>query len=242
MARKARIQETSGKASAAKASGGRKPSGRSRQKSEAATSPNDRIVDGLMTLLATRSFSAVGFADIAEEAGLSLGELRAAYDGKFAMLADFSRRIDRIVLDGGPAEGETARDRLFEILMRRFDALAPYKNAIGSITRAARCDICLMRFLRRNAIHSQRWMLVAADAEKKGLLGAMAVGGLAIVNAEALRVWLDDDDPGLAKTMAALDRGLEKGARAMTFADGVCARLTRCVRSGRAARPDVAAA
>lgn len=195
-----------------------------------------------MALLATRSFDAVGLADIATEAGMSLGELRETYDGKFAMLADFSRRIDRAVLDGGPAEGETARDRLFEVLMRRFDALEPYKSAMRSVGRAARCDLCLMRFLRRNAIRSQKWMLVAADTDKKGLLGAMAVCGLAIVNAEALRVWLDEDDPGQAKTMAALDRGLARGARAITFADGVFARLGRCVGTDRAARPDAAAA
>ena len=242
MARKARTQSSAASAADGKSSATRKPSGRSRQKREAAILPKDRIVDALVGLLATRSFDAVGLADIAEEAGMSLGELRETYDGKFAMLSDFSRRIDRIVLDGGPAEGETARDRLFEILMRRFDALEPYKSAIRSVTRAARCDLCLMRVLRHNALRSAQWMLVAADAEKKGLLAAMALGGLAMVNAEALRTWLDEDDPGLAKTMATLDGGLARGARAMTIADGVCARFRKCVSRDRATRSDPAAA
>jgi hypothetical protein len=42
------------------------------------------------------------------------------------------------------------------------------------------------------------------------------VAGLASVYASVFRTWLDDDDPGLARTMAALDRRLRRGER--TFA------------------------
>ncbi|HEX2257777.1 MAG TPA: TetR/AcrR family transcriptional regulator, partial [Afifellaceae bacterium] len=37
--------------------------------------------------------------------------------------------------------------------------------------------------------------------------------GLALVWARVMRVWLDDDDPGLARTMAALDRRLREAER-----------------------------
>jgi AcrR family transcriptional regulator len=194
-----------------------------------------------MALLATRDFAKVGLADIAEEAGVSLTSLRESYDGKLAIVADFSRRIDQAVLDGGPAEGETPRDRLFEILMRRFDALGPHKEAVASVGRSARRDLCLARFLHRNSRRSQSWMLVAANADLSGPLRAIAVEGLVCVYTEALRTWLHDDDPGLAKTMATLDRGLERGARAMNFIDEVCERFRPFVSRDRATRRGAAA-
>lgn len=203
-----------------------------RQKSSAragrapdAETARDRIIEAFMRLLAERRLGRIGLGEIADEAGVSLGELRETFAGRLSILAAFSKRIDRIVLDGGPGEGDSPRDRAFDVLMRRFDALAPYKDAIRSLVRAARRDVCLAAFLDRIATRSMKWMLVAAAADREGVLGAFAVKGLVMVNAEALRVWLDDDDPGLARTMAALDRGLERGARAMDMADRVCGRL-----------------
>lgn len=219
---------------------GKRPSRQSSRRD--AGNAEDRIIDALMRLFASDRFSRIGLAEIAGEAGVSLGELRQAFAGKLSILAAFARRVDRAVLDGGPGEGDTPRDRVFDVLMRRFDALAPHKEAIRNVARAARCDLCLAAFLDRSATRSMKWMLVAARAERSGLLGTLAVKGLVLVNAEALRVWLDDDDPGLARTMAALDRGLRRGARAMDFADRLCGRMRPFASRDRAARPRPAGA
>src|SRR5262245_48174300 len=114
-----------------------------RAAASAAADPRVRIIDALMSLLSTRDFAQIGLADVAREAGVSLGALRASYDGKLGILADFSKRIDEAVLAGGPAEGGEARDRLFEVMMRRFDALAPHKPALRNLARAARRDLNL---------------------------------------------------------------------------------------------------
>src|SRR3990167_2761434 len=165
MARKARPRRSSGSRAAR---------GQRAQRASSGT-PKDRIIDATMALLATRDFAKVGLADVAEEAGVSLATLRELYDGKLAIVADFSRRVDQAVLEGGAAEGGTPRDRLFEILMRRFDALGPYKAAVKNVARAARRDLCLGRFLHKNSRRSQSWMLVAAGADVSGPLRAVAV-------------------------------------------------------------------
>ena len=221
---------------------GAKRSTRSKTARAAATPTKDRIIDALMVLLAARDFTEVSLADIAEEAGVSLATLRETYESKLAIIADFSQCIDRTVTDGGPAEGEGVRDRLFEILMRRFDALGPYKAAVGHMAQALRTDPCLAGFAHRNATRSAKAMLASADPDSTGLFGMIARQGLVLVHAEALRVWLDDDDPGLAKTMVALDRGLERGARAMNVAGGICAALRPFLRHPRANRDGAAAA
>ena len=220
----------------------KKPSGRSARKAPPAE-PKEAIVDALLTLAATRDYDKIGLGEIAHQAGVALADMRELYENKFAIVTAFSHRVDRTVLNGGPAEGETPRDRMFEILMRRFDALEPHKAAVRSIARAARRDICLGRLLHRNAQRSVTWLMSAADVEKSGVLGFMALEGLVLVNADALRAWLDDDDPGLAKTMASLDRGLQRGERAIKFFDGVCSRfadLTRRDRATRNAAPEAA--
>ena len=184
--------------------------------------PRDRIIDALMRLAADHDFRDIGLADIAAEAEVSLATLRRNFDGKLAILAAFSRRIDEQVLDKGPAEGEGARDRLFEMLMRRFEALVPYSEALRRLVRSARRDLGLARALHRIAKRSQMWMLVGADIHKGGIVGRLAIEGAVLAYSDVLPVFLDDDD-GLARTMARLDRSLRRGERAMEWLDDICA-------------------
>ncbi len=184
--------------------------------------PRERIIEALMRLLARRRYSEIGLGAIAEEAGVTLGELRELYNSKFAIIADFSRRNDKAVLDAGPAEGEGARDRLFDILMRRLDHLAPYKPGLKRLTRAMMCDPMLAVALTATVKRSSRWMLAGAGIDHGGLRGKVAVRGVVLVLGETVRTWFDDDDPGLAKTMATLDRALRRGERALGLFDNLC--------------------
>jgi AcrR family transcriptional regulator len=178
-----------------------------------------------MALLAERAFGAIGLADVAARAGVSLAVLRDNYDNKLGILADFSRRIDRSVMEGGiPGEGET-RDRLLEVMMRRFDALASHRSAIMRLAETARFDFSLARGLYRIAARSQMWMLVTANLHYPGLLGRVAVHGALLVYLEAMNAWFGDDDPGLARTMATLDRALRRGETAMNLLGDLCRML-----------------
>jgi AcrR family transcriptional regulator len=201
-------------------------------RSAATPEPRDRILDALMALIAEKGFAAVGLGEIAERAEVSPASLRAAYDGKLGILADFVRRTDEAVLAGGEAEGETPRDRLFDVIMRRFDALAPFKAALRRLMRSAACDPLLACALARVGSRSQRWMHVAAGIESRGVGGAIALRGGALFYADTMRVWLDDDDPGLAKTMKHLDEGLQRGERAMRVVNSLCGMLPAFLRDG----------
>ena len=60
------------------------------------------------------------------------------------------------------------------------------------------------------------WMLAGRrDFRRPGGGGSFRAQGLALVWARVMRVWLDDDDPGLARTMAALDKRLREAERAV---------------------------
>jgi AcrR family transcriptional regulator len=174
-----------------------------------------RIIDALMALAAERDWEAIGLADVAERAGLPLARLRQAYDGRLAILAELARRTDEAVLAGlDPQMAEEApRERLFDVLFARFEALAPYRDGLRGLAAGAGRDPFLALALNRIAVTSMAWMLTAAGIPATGAIGAARAQGLALVWARVMRVWFDDDDPGLARTMAALDRRLREAER-----------------------------
>ena len=197
--------------------------------------PRERIIDAFMGLVGERGLVKTGLADIAEAADVSLAELRGEFPGKLAILAAFSKRIDQVVLAEGPAEGEGARDRLFDIFMRRLDALAPYKPALRQMAKTARRSPGFAAVLGVMTRRSQRWMHAAAGVGSGGITGAIARQGSVLVFAETMRVWLDDDDPDLARTMKTLDRALGRGDRAMRVVNDVCGAVCRMAGAAREA-------
>ena len=206
--------------------------GGSEPKSNAA-SPRDAAIDALMALLAERRFGEIGLDDIATRAGLSLSGLRAVFPGKMAILAGFNERIDLAVLAGGPGEGDTERDRLFDVLMRRFEALGPHRAALKNLTRSAQLNPALACATAFASDRAMRWMLAAAGVRHAGLLGRIAKSGAGMVFAEAMATWLSDEDANNEKTMAALDRALRRGERAMGYIRDACDFVTSFTRRGR---------
>ena len=197
----------------------------------------DRIIDATMALLAERRIGEIGLGDIAAAADVPLGALRETFDGKLGILAAFTRRIDLAVLAGPAPDMEAGpRDRLFEAEMRRLDALAPYKAALRGLAGSARRDPALACALHRLAARAQKWTLAAAGIDHGGMLGRLGVEGAVMIHGETLRVWLDDDDPDLGRTMAALDRALRRGERAMRFLDDACTSVSRVLDCGRRLR------
>jgi len=197
------------------------------------TTDRDKAVDALMALLAEHSFEQIGLAEVAGRAGLKLSQLRAEFGSTLAILAAHIKDIDRAVLAGGDAEmaGEPARERLFDVLMRRLEALGPYKDGVRSIMCSARRNPGLAFALNAMAARSQRWMLEAAGIGASGPKGALRAQGAALMFARVLTVWIDDDEPGLDRTMAALDRGLASAERWAGFVDDLCA-IPKCVLRG----------
>jgi AcrR family transcriptional regulator len=181
----------------------------------------DAVVDAFMTLLAEKRFEDIGFAEIARRAGVSLSELRAKHASKIEMLAAHMREVDRAVLDGidTAMADEPPRERLFDVLMRRLDLLARDKPAIESLRRSAMLNPGLTFALNGLTVRSMQWMLTAADISASGPKGMMRSQGLALMFASVIRTWLQDDDSGQARTLAALDRALSSGERWSSLLD-----------------------
>ena len=198
--------------------------------------PKARIVDALMELAAERRWEDISLSDIALRAGMSLADFRDHFPSKGAVLAGFARRIDRIVLEGTTNDlaGENAKERLFDVLMRRIDALKPYRDALQSISDWSRGDLMAGAALNGVLVNSMRFMLEAAGIDSEGPVGSLKLQGLAMAWNRVLDTFFEDDDPGLSATMAALDRELTRGDRLVARAEDL-QRLTAPLRAvGRA--------
>jgi AcrR family transcriptional regulator len=196
-----------------------------------------RIVDALMALAAEQRFEDISISAIAEKAGLSLADFRDAFPSKGAVLAGFSRRIDRIVLEKKRDDlaGEEAKERLFDVLMRRLDAMAPYKEGLRGIARWLRREPLSAVAVNQLAVNSMRFMLEAAGVGSEGALGALKLQGLVFAWARVLEIWFEDDEADLAKTMAALDRELTRGGKIVARAENLDRFVAPLKAFGRAA-------
>ena len=178
-------------------------------------SPRDAIVEALLELAGERSWEDISITDIATRANVSLADFRDAFPSKGAVLAGFSRKIDRAVLEGTTDDlmGEPAKERLFDVLMRRLDALAPYRLGLEGIDEWIARSPLAAAAVNRVEINAMRFMLEAAGIGSEGSVGAVKLQGLVLVWSRVLRTWFRDDDPGLAPTMAKLDDELTRGGR-----------------------------
>jgi len=190
----------------------------------AASSEREKIIAAFLALLAEKPIERIGFAEIAKEAGVSLGQLRGEFASTLAIFAAHIKAIDRAVLaaDLSDMAEEPPRERLFDVLMRRLEVLAPHRQAIRSLLRSARRNPPLALALNGLAVRSQQWMLTAAEINASGPRGMVRAQGLALLFGSVLGTWVRDDDPGLARTMAALDRALARGQRFSGFLDDLC--------------------
>jgi AcrR family transcriptional regulator len=196
-------------------------------------SDRDKAAAALMELLAEHSFEDIGLAEVAGRAGIKLSQLRAEFGSTLAILGAHIKQIDSAVLDGGDADlaEENPRDRLFDVLMRRLEALAPDKDAVRSLMRSARRNPGLALALNAMALRSQKWMLEAAGIGASGPRGVLRAQGAALMFASVMSVWIDDDEEGLDRTMAALDRGLASAERWDGFVGDLCS-IPTCIMRG----------
>lgn len=181
--------------------------------SESGTSAiGEKALDAFLGLIAEKGFAAVSLRDVAQAAGLGFAELYRLHPDKISLVAAFMLRIDAEVLSGTPASGdpeETARDRLFDVMMRRYDALKSYRAALRAIRRAGTRDPVVALAMGPALRRSMAAMLEAASVPSEGLTGALRQNGLLAIHYAVSRVFDRDDTADLSKTMAALDSRLK---------------------------------
>lgn len=199
-----------------------KPKSRPRPRPRARSSAGDpqaALRVALLRMVAAGGWRNLSYAEIAKDAGLSMAAAYQAYPSKGAILTGIGRDTDARLfasLEEDPLDG-SAKDRLFDLLMRRFDVLNEHREAYAALAwelpRTPLEASCLLFQLRRSLAN----MLEVAGLSAAGLRGAVRIEGLGAIYAAALRVFLKDDTADLSKTMAELDKRLGQVERCLNM-------------------------
>lgn len=183
----------------------------------------DRLVAGFWQVVARRGWHGLTMRGVAAASGVGLAEIRRLAPSPAHLLRLHARVVDRAVLagtvpstlGGGP---EPERDRVFDVLMRRVDALQPHRAGILRLVDDLSADPLLALSLLAAMPGSMAWMLEAAAVDTSGFTGMLRAQGLAAVWLYTARAWTRDDTADLGATMAALDRALDRAEQvARTF-------------------------
>ena len=187
--------------------------------SKPSASPKDRIIDAGLEEAAAVGWRNLAMDAVAARAKMDLGEALLLVPSKTYLMLGFLDRIDARTL--APVKRidpeDSPRDRLFEILMRRFDALNEKRDGAKAVAAGvARDPAALVAGICR-VDRSCAAMLSAAGISTGGLMGLARIQGLKAVAAYTLRAWMQDDSADLSKTMAALDKALTRAEKLASF-------------------------
>lgn len=180
---------------------------------------DEAIIAAAFRLAAERGWARVSVAAAASEAGVALSDARRRFAGKHALLCRFGEALDARALAEPPGEGP-ARDRLFDLIMSRFDAMKPHRAGVHALLRHLPTDPITALSLVCATKRSMRWMLGAAGLTAEGLRGEMRVKGLFAVWLWGLRAFERDESDDLSATMAAVDQALTRMHGLATWLSG----------------------
>lgn len=173
-----------------------------------------RLCAAALRLAAKQDWGRLTIEQIAMAAKISPAQAKKVFASKDLLLPAIVRQIDaRVVTKAGKVNmRDTPRDRLFQLLMARFDFLQEQRAAILSILNETRRDPSLARLIIPAQIRSMQKLIECARVAA-GARAQIAAFGLLAVYYRALWSWHQDTTRDMAKTMAALDQGLRCAGR-----------------------------
>lgn len=178
------------------------------------TASDNALIAALWRVNAAHGWPGLTMRRLAAEAGMDTAALRARFPTRLDLLLLHGRVMDQAVLAGTiPGQGGSVRDRIFDVLMRRLDAMQPHRAGILRLFEDMRRDPAIALALAPHIGVAMRWMLEAAEIEAKSCEARLLAFGLSGVWLATIRAWARDDSPDMGSTMAALDSALDRAER-----------------------------
>ena len=177
------------------------------------------LIGAAFNLAAEDGWRRMTIAGAARAAGLPLTRARVRFPHRAAVLLRFGRLADQAALAELSADGPV-RDRLFDLIMRRIDALQAHRAGVLAVMRALPCEPATTLLLTCATRRSMRWFLHSVGVGTAGVRGALKLRGLVGVWLWTLRTWERDESSDLSTTMASLDNALGRAERAVRWLHG----------------------
>ncbi len=168
------------------------------------------LLEAAWALVGERGWAGWSGVELARRTGQPLTTVYALFPTRRHLVIALGHRLDAAMLGVPLAEldGMSVRERLFELAIRRFEAMRPFRAGLRAASREVSADPALLGAALGNLERATDWMMDAAGVQLSGLVRCLGRRALQLAYARAFRVWLDDDSADLSRTMAELDRRL----------------------------------
>ena len=198
-------------------------------------STRDRLFEQFSQQIVNDGWAGLSCAELAGQAGVEVKIAFVEFRNRYAYVTELIRRIDKSMLESyDPSMGEeAARERLFDVLMARFDAMQDHRPLVTALSKAARRDPLLSLHLLALSRLTSDWIMDMAHISPAGVGGMVRSKGAMAAYTRAFAAWLEDDSEDMAKTMAVLDKTLRKGEKALKRAEKLACALPRLRRKCR---------
>ena len=176
-------------------------------------SKEERIIAATLKLAKFNSWKNISMKIISEEAKIPLSEIIKILPTKTAILIEFNRLVDKRLSENNHNNEESvnSRDLLFELLMERFDILNENKEALVNIMKSIAKESPVTGIIGIiSSLQSITRIMEICAIPNRGLLGKFRLKAVFAIYLKAMYCWLEDDTPGLSKTMADLDKSLTR--------------------------------
>lgn len=163
-----------------------------------------------LSLAASTPWRELTLAKLADAANRPVSDLYGAslWEAVDCVEEAFDRAIGENIDQLDP--NQSVRDRLFELIMRRFEAMEPHRQAVLSMEAGVDRDPTLLASMHQRHVRCARWVLALAGLEADGMTGQARAQGLGVIIGQARAAWRGDDEGGFTKTMASLDKNLRR--------------------------------
>ncbi|MBX9745381.1 MAG: hypothetical protein K2X34_00670, partial [Hyphomonadaceae bacterium] len=143
------------------------------------------IARATLTLAAAGPWREVTLLKLADEAARPISDFYGASLGEAVDCVEeaFDRAIAEDLEKLDP--GQSVRDRLFELIMRRFEAMEPHRTAVLSLEQGQDRDPTLMAAAHQRHVRCARWVLALAGLEADGMSGQARAQGLGVIIGQA---------------------------------------------------------
>jgi len=165
-------------------------------------------VDAALKLAAENPWAELTLAEIAAEAGLELSEFHDVAD-KADIAAAIEGVLDKAMSVEGADMEDTPRERLFDVIMLRFEEMETHRGALLSLQHYRERNPRRLAKLGRARMKTARWALACAGLDgQSDVPMSVRAAGLAWTLSRTERAWRKEESADFSRTMAELDKQL----------------------------------
>ena len=157
---------------------------------------------------------------VSDQTGIKEGKIKNIYPTKYELIFHLIDDMNKFAINSKNFSiDDSLHDKLFDLLMARFDFLYPYKSTIQLIVSDSSNNPQFYAKLLIKLKESMTLTLRVIGVQVSGWQGRLKIRGISLVYINSFRVWLNDESLDSGQTMATLNSGLEKANSIASFFD-----------------------